>query len=183
MTDTNLREPDPISWEEREEGGGKFKDLPAKGQYLFAVTEVAVGATSDGYKDYTLTVKLIDEAIDADPIKFVHITTKVFPWRKSTSVMDFIAACGVKLSGSPTNADYDNVVNSLVNKPFMAGLDWSGKCKVCGTYQNGQDVFPVVDGKRQSWMDCPNGCVDADDNTRKSRVFANAKIKYYIVAK
>lgn len=192
VDDLNLKEPDPVNWDTYDEGGKKYKPLAPEGIYTVVETGQPTKGSRDGYLSFTLSnLKIVDEGPGKDQeIRFADISTKQWPGRNASSMGDFLRAHGVKLTGKPTNANYEEAVQAVNGRPFKVSVQWNGKCPVCGTYFRKAEVYPTRDdGTKQSFMDCPNGCKDPsgtlDEKTgevRAARVFANLRVGWFVSA-
>lgn len=107
------------------------------------------------------------------------MSVKKWAKREGSPLGDYLKSHGI--SGQRTNAEYLAAAEATVGRVSEAGVDWRGYCKDCGTDIKGMEAFPIVDGVRQNWMDCPKGCVDNTDLTapRPKRIWANSTVTFF----
>ena len=175
----NLREPDPIDYDNYDSGERKAVVLPPKGVYTISVAaKPEAAATKDNYLMInfpSLMIQAPGTAYDLAEIRFTKKSVKKYANREGTPLGDFLLAFGLK--GQRTNEDYVNAALATENRSFTSSVDWRGYCSGCSTeHAKKMEDFPIgADGQRQQWMDCPSGCVDQTDPNapRPKRVWAN----------
>jgi len=183
ITNLNLREPDPIDWDNYDTGERKPIFLPPKAQYLFQVAEAPIAAaTQEGYlKMQFPSLKIVKPGDPADgyDVKFTNVSAKKWAKREGSPLGDFLKSHGI--SGQRTNAEYIDACYATVGRASEAGADWRAYCKECGKEIKGMENFPVqADGSRQPWVDCDK-CLDHTDpnNPRPKRLWANLQVTFF----
>jgi hypothetical protein len=173
MSEQQLREPDPLKWNEYKDGGAG-KPLPPKGEYNLITTKVEKGSTREGYLQYTIDAKVQapGQPFDGFETRFNRFNTKKWDGREACGLGDYCRAHGINRELN-TNADYEAAVNATQGRPFRAMLDWEIYDSATSYSLKGEDNFPQVNGVRQTSIKHP---------TTGEKLFANVRIKYPISA-
>jgi hypothetical protein len=152
---TDLREPDPLEWDEYQDGGGGTKIvLPTKGAYALLPTNPPDFSkpTKEGYLQAELTPGM---PFDGYEVRFTRVNTKKWPKRNGNGLADYLRSHGYQ-GACRTNAEYQQVAEGLTNHPAHGVLDWEVYCKVCKHTLKGQEHFPKdAEGKSVQYINCP----------------------------
>ena len=207
MTDAsgmNLREPEVTNWDEFEKqtSGGAYQRPPEPlgpdgkpRTFYLQVAGVTPGATTEGFRSYTLEFKIVKSGSDADGITFRDFAS-VKKWKKADgtpleiSQVGLLLKAGGVLAKPQKNNEYDAAVNTLKGKVIPAQLDWRGYAKDTGEKVNGFNAFPVdaETGTRKAILrqgDSYN-VIDRKGNVIESKtleaevLFANPTVSRYI---
>ena len=189
---TNLREPDQVDWDNYAAGGKYTEPPPAKDAqgnnltYTGQIVDIQLDANDEGYRTFILNpVKLVKNGPGVDGLELrYYASVRKFKGKDGNPVDASPAGNVMKAAGvvakPQTNAQYDAVFkNQVKGRVIPFTIDWVAKNKDTGEEVVGFDNFPVdpTTGKRKAILRAgdvlPNG-----DVVKSEVLFANARIKY-----
>ena len=189
---TNLREPDQMDWDNYQAGGKYTEPPPAKDSagnsltYTGQIMDIQLDANDEGYRTFILNpVKLVKNGPGADGLELrYYASVRQFKGKDGQPVAaspagNVLRAAGV-VAKPQTNAQYDAVFkNQVKGRVIPFTIDWVAKNRDTGEEVVGFDNFPVdpTTGRRKAILRAgdvlPNG-----DVVKSEVLFANARIKY-----
>lgn len=174
INNVQLREPDPIDFDRQTTGTTTVRPkMPPQGEYSLLPVGCEWGADRSGYLMGTMTFRVIDpnQPHDNYEMRYQRVSTKKWPSRESSSILDYLKAHGITARPS-TNAEYQALVSSTLNRPFRAVVDWRAYDKASQETVKGMEQFPKrADGSFQPWITAKGG--------GDTKVFANVEVKFY----
>lgn len=207
-TQTNLKEPAKINWDDYHTGSKYQPPPPALGpdgkpiQYFAQVKtkfeeSKDFGVTDNGDRSYNLgplTMVKNGGSVDGYQIKFAYVSTKQFEKNgqpiNANSVGNFLRSAGIQ-SKPQSNAEYDQAVRATAGRVVPITLDWEARNKDTGEEVKGFLAFPMDPdrpGQRKTILKAGDqynildqkGQPTGQTGTVKSEVlFANARVKYF----
>ena len=204
---TNLREPDPMNWDEYAGGGSSYQaPPPALGpdgksiQYFVKVKPKFdeakdFTATQEGFRSYQLGPLEVVKSGSADGykinFKWVNVKKRERNGKviDSSSAGDFIRSAGITTKAQK-NAEYDQAVRTTAGRVVPVVLDWEARNKDTEEKISGYLAFPLdpATGQRKAILkkgDVYNVLDEKGQPTGqtaevKSEVlFANAYVRYF----
>lgn len=191
----NLRQPDPINWEQHDKGSNYQPPPPALGPdgkeiiYTGVLTQPAVpDVTDEGFRKYVMgPIKIIKSGNGADGylLKFFEPSVKLFSNGKQSKVSLLLRSAGIM--GQPqTNAEYDAALAQIKpgSRPFQFTIDWEARNKDTGEQIRGYKNFPddpQRPGYKKAILHAGDTYTDANGTQQvvKSDVlFANGRIAF-----
>ncbi len=181
VSDVTMRQPDPVDYDKQTTGATTRPRMPVTGEYTLLTTSIEwldregrPATTKAGYKQATLTFKVIDPGQPHDnyEMRYQRINTQKWPGKESNSMLDYLRAHGIQ-ERPQTNEDYEALINTTLNRPFRAMVDWRAYDKATAKAFKTMTAFPKRDDGNgyQPWILAEGG--------GDTKIFANAEVKYY----
>lgn len=200
MSQTNLREPDKMDWDNYVSGSKYIAPPPALDAtgrpivYNGRVDTIEEGVTDEGLRQWTIDFTLV-KAGGADGLslrKWVNVkkwNDKAGNQTEQSSVGAFLRAASI-VAKPQKNAEYDAAMKQTKGRVVQFTIDWVAKNKDTGEEVEGFLSFPDDDerpGSRKTILKEGDSYFEVDKkgnilstNKVESEVlFANARIKYF----
>lgn len=191
---TTMEEPgqfDQADWETYETGGKSF-ELPPDDIYTLRTPAITDADFKDGdvgqLKATISPLTVVGGKFNGYELKFFVASNKRYRNRNASGLGDYLLA--TNSSQRPTSKDsWKIAVKSTSNRTLQAKCRWEGYNKVTRAEFVGMEAFPLVDGKRQPFIDFnadTNEAISAAEakalgRERTYRVWANLKIARVVI--
>ena len=204
ISQLNLKEPDPVDWENYNPVSKFIPPPQAKGAdgrfilyYGQAPTVFEEGATDEGLLDMLIDpIKVVKSSNGADgyAVRFTHASVKQYERNgklsNASKLGNYLKACGITAKPQ-RNAEYVAATKQTAGRVFPMNLDWQARNKDTGEVVQGYDNFPEDPkrpGQKKAILHAGDVVTDRDmkgvitgKRVIESEVlFANARLKYFV---
>lgn len=179
VSQTNLREPDAIDYDNYDESGVNKYAPPPEGRYLGRVpviTDESFAATGEGYLKVNVDpIEIVGEGPGRGyKVRFTSFSAKKYQKRNGSQIVDFLHACGLNLRPK-TNAELKQALKMASGRTFQFQLIWEAYNKTTKESTKGVENFPTDDqGNPQPFVQ--------DGFDAEKRWFANGRVRYTVSA-